>query len=232
MKYRKAVAMLMLIISRKRRSGTLQPNEKRRKMMLIIGCMHSIKRIKAAIAKKARYVYRPPLGVVPHGVEDSFWDDDLFNAYFRSRKHEFLHVMDAMRLSGKSILCGRKNKAQYYPADICMMVLMRRLAFPCRFADMVLIFGIPSNRLCDIYHTMIDYIHDRYARKLNRFEIWISKFPEFAAVFRRAGLPYPNQIMNFDGNFKGNLPSRRVCEIFTGDLTRAKFLLGRNASMA
>ena len=38
---------------------------------------------------------------------------------------------------------------------------------------------------------------------LNKFDIWVPKFPEFAAVFRRAGSPFPNQIANFDGNFKG-----------------------------
>jgi hypothetical protein len=29
-----------------------------------------------------------------------------------------------MHLSGKYILCGRKTKAQYFPADICLMVLI------------------------------------------------------------------------------------------------------------
>ena len=126
-KYKKAIAVLMLILSRKRRSGKLTAHEKRRKMMLIMGCMHRIKRINAEITKKAVYVYRPPQGVVPRGVEDSFWDDDLFNTYFRFRKHEFLRILHAMHLSGKYILCGRKNKAQYFPADICMMVLKRTL---------------------------------------------------------------------------------------------------------
>ena len=27
--------------------------------------------------------------------------------------------MDAMHLAGKSILCGRKGRAQYFAADIC-----------------------------------------------------------------------------------------------------------------
>ena len=35
------------------------------------------------------------------------------------------------------------------------------------------------------------------------FDIWVHKFPEFAAVFRRAGSPVTNQIANFDRNFKG-----------------------------
>ena len=48
-----------------------------------MGCMHCIKRINAEMTKKAVYVYRPPPGVVPHGIEDSFWNDYLFNSYFQ-----------------------------------------------------------------------------------------------------------------------------------------------------
>ena len=106
-----------------------------------------------------------------------------------------------------------KNKAQYFPADICMMDLMRRHAYPCRFADMVLIFGIPSNRLCDIYHSMIDYIHDRYTRKLNQFEIWVSKFPEFARFFGALGhLILIRSWISTATSKERKLPSRRIGE--------------------
>ena len=74
-----AIAVLILMLSRKRRSGKLSADEKQRKMMLSMGCnsMHRIKRMNAAIAKKAVDVYSPPPGDVPHGVEDSFWDDHM-----------------------------------------------------------------------------------------------------------------------------------------------------------
>ena len=43
-KYKKAISVLMLILLRKRRSEKLTADEKRRTMMLIMGCMHRIKR--------------------------------------------------------------------------------------------------------------------------------------------------------------------------------------------
>jgi hypothetical protein len=46
--------------------------------MLIMGCIHCIKCIKAAIAKKEVDIYSPPPGDIPHGIEDSFGDDNLF----------------------------------------------------------------------------------------------------------------------------------------------------------
>ena len=58
------------------------------------------------------------------------------------------------------------------------MVVMRRLAFPSRFVDLVLIFGIPSNRICDISHSSNGYPYLKYAQKLNSFDIWVHKFLE------------------------------------------------------
>ena len=79
LKYRMAIAVLILMLSRKRRSGKLSAGEKQRKMMLSMGCnsMHRIKRMNAAIAKKAVDVYSQPPGDVPHGVEGSFGDDNM-----------------------------------------------------------------------------------------------------------------------------------------------------------
>ena len=169
----------------------------------VMGLILRIKQINNNIQKKYIFTHRPPPGVESHSVESTFWDNDLFNAFFRFKKEEFLCCIDAMHLTGKYILCGGKGHSQYFPADICLMVVMSRLAFPSRFVDLVLIFGIPSGRICDIFHSTIDYLYLRYAQKLNKFDIWVPKFPEFAAVFRRAGSTFPNQIANFDGNFKG-----------------------------
>ena len=64
-----------------------------------------------------------------------------------------------MQCECKTFTCGPgKNKIR---ADICFMVLLRRLAYPCRFFDMVEDFGMPSNRLCEIFHTVLEIFFDR-----------------------------------------------------------------------
>ena len=95
------------MFSRKKRSGKLTADQKQRKMMLIMGCMHLIKRINAAIAKKVVDMYSPPPGDDPHGLEDNFGDYNLFNSYFLFRKHNFLRILYAIHLLVKFILCGR-----------------------------------------------------------------------------------------------------------------------------
>ena len=117
-------------------------------MLIVLACMRCISKTDQERKKKAVNVYYPPERIETHGVNSPFWDHDMFRAHFRFKKEEFIRIMDAMNLTGKSILCGRKGRAQYFPADI--MILLRSLAFLSRFVDLVLIFGIPSNRVCEI----------------------------------------------------------------------------------
>ncbi len=56
------------------------------------------------------------------------WDDDMFLKMFRFRKADFDLFLSAIQLRNKLILYGRKNKKQFYPAELRVMVLLRNLA--------------------------------------------------------------------------------------------------------
>ena len=203
MRYKRFIAVQMFLMSRKRRRGQLTPTERRRAMLRIMFCMRRFLQLKSDILKKAVFTYQPPDGVETHGVDSAYWDDDMFRAQFRFKRPELRRLMAAMHLTDKFILCGRKGKAQYFPADICMMILLRCLAYPSLFVDLLLIFGLPSNRICYIFHSMVDYLYEKYAKKLNQFMIWKDHFSVFPEMMQRAGALYPNLICIFDGNFKG-----------------------------
>ena len=80
------------------------------------------------------------------------------------------------------------------------MIVLRRMAYPIRFSDLVNIFGLPAHRICEIFHSTIDFLYLTYAQKLNRFEIWKDHFPAFAQEFKRFGAPYDNMINIIDGH--------------------------------
>jgi hypothetical protein len=90
--------------------------------------------------------------------------------------------MDAMGLRNRTIFRGIKQEGQRFPADILLMVVLRRLAYPCRFVDLVNIFGILSNRLCDIFHSTLDSLFFRYATKLQNITTWLPFPPDFCAA--------------------------------------------------
>ena len=56
------------------------------------------------------------------------------------------------------------------------------------------------DRLCDIFHCMVDIIYEMYYI-LIEFETWLPFCEEFANVFRQYGAPYFDLIGLIDGNF-------------------------------
>ena len=144
--------------------------------------------------------FYPPDGFYPSGSYDSFWTrhEDLFFSKFRFRLAHFHRMTRAMELEGKYFQCGEgRNK---FRADLCLLVVLRRLSFPCRFWEMTADFGLTSNRLCEIFHTTLDIIFDRY-HAIIEFETWLPFFAKFAEIFQEYGAPYYDLAGLIDGNF-------------------------------
>lgn len=102
-------------------------------------------------------------------------DDDLFFKMFRFRREHFCQMLTAMKV-------------------------LRRMGFPCKFVDLVNIFGLLTNRICDVYHFPMDFLYFKFARKPNWFEIWKGHFPSLAQAFRDFGAPYDSLASIFDGH--------------------------------
>ena len=104
------------------RQGNCPSAFRRRKLLCIIGSTLCIKSLHDRMTKKYVGTFYPTQYM------QSF-DDDLFLKMFRFRREHFYKMLAAMKLDGsRSILCGRKgagirNRAQYFPADICIMNL-------------------------------------------------------------------------------------------------------------
>ena len=78
-----------------------------------------------------------------------------------------------MDLTGKIMKCsggyanrGKNAHVHNYPAELCIMVVLRRrgLSFPCSFHFLVDVFGFADNRLSDIYHTAIEFLYFKYKK--------------------------------------------------------------------
>ena len=99
------------------------------------------------------YNFYPPVGIYPTGTHDPYWTrsarhEELFLKRFRFRLPDFHRLMRAMKMDGEYFTCDTGKK---YPADLCMMVLFRRLSYPCTFWQLATEFGIPLHRLCEIF---------------------------------------------------------------------------------
>jgi hypothetical protein len=60
--------------------------------------------------------------------------------------------------------------------------------------------------ISEAFNSMIDYIYDEYASKLNKLEAWINQFPTFAEVIGwKIGGIFPNMVAFTDGHFQNIL---------------------------
>ena len=155
--------------------------------------------IEESIHRKYEFTTYPTLGRsnYPAGIEDSFWcgKGHLFQLRFRFRQEDLVHIVQAMKLKDKLILCGRKDHHQYYRADLCLMVVLRRLSYPNRFRELSEEFGLSSPRLCEIFHATIEYISAKYS-KITDLETWVPFFPEFADIMQQYGSPYDADLVD------------------------------------
>ncbi len=221
--------MLSQLIVRKIRAkqGKLTARKRITNVVIVACTVLATMSILDDINLKRDTVFYPPADFPTYGVESAYWQNHpaLFFSRYRFRQPDLLRAMQAMELYGKEIMVGRKGRHVFYPAEVCLLVMLRRLAYPCRFSDLVQEFGIPSNRLCEIFHCMVDIIFEKY-HKIIEIETWVPYFDDFAAVFRHYGAPYFDLVGLIDGNFAatcrpgglGNVNSREdQSEMYSGE---------------
>ena len=75
-----------------------------------------------------------------------------------------------------------------------MSVLLKRFAYPCRFADMVARFGRPVPQLYTITNRMMGYLFDEYSHLADLNQPWLSRDRprHFAATIHNKGAPLKN----------------------------------------
>ena len=221
--------MLVQLVVQKKRSkqGRMTAHKRKAFNVILATIMIATMSIEDDIARKRDTIFYPPVETPTYGIESTYWQNHpaLFFSRFRFRQPDLLRVLHAMGLYGKRIMVGKKGHYAYYPAEVGLLVVLRRLAYPCRFSDLVQEFGIKSNRLCDIFHCMVDIIYEMY-HKFIEFETWMPFCDEFANVFRQYGAPFGDLIGLLDGNFAatcrpgglGNVNSREdQSETYSGE---------------
>ena len=103
---------------------------------------------------------------LPYDSYESFdfdvLEDDECLSEFRFQKHdlpllaEVLGVPDVFKCSQRSIADGVEG----------LCILLKRLAYPCRYSDMLPRFARPVPVLCMISNTVLDFIFERHGHRI------------------------------------------------------------------
>ncbi|XP_031554794.1 uncharacterized protein LOC116291725 [Actinia tenebrosa] len=104
---------------------------------------------------------------------------------FRFQKNDMEHLLDCLQIP-EHFVCSQRTKATGMEA---LMILLRRLAYPNRWCDLVPIFGRPESELSLIFNKVLDDIYDRFKHLLESLDlIWLD--PQlFSQVIYDKGAP-------------------------------------------
>ena len=131
---------------------------------------------------------------------DSMTDDEC-KAEFRFYKNdiyllgEVLDIPDIMKCPNGVLVDGME----------ALSALLKRFAYPCRFADMVPRFGRPVPQLCMITNRLMDYVFNEYSHLLTQLcQPWLSRdrLRHFAATIHDKGAPLENCWGFIDGTVR------------------------------
>ena len=110
---------------------------------------------------------------------------------FRFRKQDIPLLAQVLGVPEK-IACPQRSVCSGMQA-FCMV--LKRVAYPCRYSDMIQCFGRPVPELCMITNTMLDWIFDNHSHRILNWNANILN-PHFLEVYanaiQRKDAPLPN----------------------------------------
>ena len=109
---------------------------------------------------------------------------------FRFRLNEVPRIADAVGWAG-----GKTTRSGYKCSPLtATCILLRRLAYPCRWVDLEIVFGMHSPTLSEVFWEAIESLYQRRSHLLTTFrsQLLANKAVEYASVIAARGAPLEN----------------------------------------
>ena len=164
--------------------------------------------------------FRPQNPEFPYFQYDTFnlhnMNDDECLAEFRFKKTDIQTLKEALHLPDV-IRCQQRTVCDSTEA-LCM--LLKRLAYPCRYGDMIHRFARPVPEMCMITNEVTDYLHDNHAHRIlqwNEDVLNPGKLQEYANAIYNKGAPLDNCFGFVDGTVRAiSRPGHNQRTVYNG----------------
>lgn len=128
-------------------------------------------------------------------------ENDECLSEFRFRKQDIRLLAEAMQVP---------DVITYYQRSVCsgleaLCIVLKRLAYPCRYADMILRFARPVPVLCMINNHMMDLIYQMHGQRIlqwNNALLNPRALQEYATAITVQGSPLDNCFGFIDGTVR------------------------------
>jgi len=130
------------------------------------------------------------------------WSDVDCWRDLRFHKRDIFRLRDALELGPDFVTYNRIR----CDAVEGLCILLRRLAYPCRYTDMVQQrFGRSKAVLCVLFNHMLNYVYNHFGHLLSSFnQLWLSRenLSQFAEAIHNNGAPLDNCWGFIDGTVR------------------------------
>ena len=128
-------------------------------------------------------------------------DSSECRAEFRVEKNDIPPLKDALRIPDY-FRCGQGTVC---PGLEGLCLLLRRLAYPCRYSDLVYRFARPVPELCMITNEVLNWMYDTHGHRLNSWEqpfLSPANLSSYAQAISTMGCPLLNCFGFIDGTVR------------------------------
>lgn len=135
----------------------------------------------------------------------NLWSDKECWVDCRFRKRDVLRIAAMLGLDDNEVVLPRPAYIHTSSVEL-FCLLCRRLAFPCRYSDLLPKFGRSEPHLCSMFNFILSHFYDRYSWLLQSFEQpWLSRenLSLYAERVHAKGAPLDNCWGFVDGTVRG-----------------------------
>ena len=128
-------------------------------------------------------------------------DEAECKAEFRVEKRD-LHTLREVLEIPPTFRCQQRSVCEGMEG---LSMLLRRLAYPCRYSDMIARFGRPVPELCIITNLVMDFIYDLHGHRITQWNPTILNsrlLEEYATVISDKGAALDNCFGFVDGTVR------------------------------
>ena len=131
----------------------------------------------------------------PYWNYESFQLEQLSNdeclTYFRFYRSDIYDTMEVLRIPEQFTCCN----GSVFSVLECFCAFLKRFAYPCRYADMVPIFGRAVPELSIMTNRILDFMYDTHGHLLRSFnQAWLApaELSSYADAVHQKGSPLNN----------------------------------------
>ena len=143
--------------------------------------------------------------IFPHWKFEKFnlenWDDTECYTELRFRKSDLPTLLNNLQIPEK-IVCTQRTTCSGMEA---LCILLKRLAYPCRYTDMVTRFGRNPTELCLIFNTLLQFLYTTHSHRLQSWEqpfLSPESLTTYAESIHAHGAPLQNCFGFIDGTVR------------------------------